>query len=590
MTAHAPARESSRRRVVRWILVVAAAVVVVAAVLFVRDALRARDSFTAIMEDLPAIQEALLDGDPERLDALVAELQQHTATARASTDGPVWWVAGNFPVLGDNAAVLTLMAEVMDDVALDVLPPLAEARSSLADGVLQISGSRIDLEPIRQAAAPLTAAYDAVVDADDRLQDFDPTDLVSQLAGPFDQAAASMAELRTVVTTGRDLTTLLPPMLGDEGRREYLVLAQSNAELRATGGVPGAILLISADDGLVTLERTATASDIGPFSEPVLDLRPDDLAMYGEGLGRFIQDVTMTPQFPVGAHIAAEMWQQSQGSPVDGVIAVDPVALSFLLDQIGPIEVDGATLDAGNVIDTLLSEVYLANPDPADADAVFARVASAVVDAVFDGQTDAGDLLDAVTRAADERRLLIWSAHAAEQALLSEGGAGGDFDAATTAVGIFLNDGTRSKMSYYLDTDVTLVSSECTAAGRVDTIELRLSSTLSSELAPTLPSYVTGVDLPPDRLGTIRTNVSLHSAVGGQIVNIARDGSVIGGDVSETDGRTITVFTQDLAPQESVTFRMDVIAASGDVAGVMELWMTPSARSAGLHQYETATC
>lgn len=589
MSAGARSRLRSRRRVVRWIVLAAAALIVVAGVLFVRDALSARDSFRAVMEDLPAAQDALLSGDVEGFDDLVGKLQDSTALARASTDGPIWWIAGKIPVVGGNAAALTLVAGVVDDIAVDVLPNLGSASAVLSDGGLQITDSRIDLEPVREAAVPIETAYATVVDADDRLQAFDASNLISEIADPYAQAAAELSELRAAVSTGRDLTVLLPPMLGAEEPRQYIVLAQTNAELRSTGGVPGAILLISADDGQITLERTATSSEIGPFSEPVVELRPDDLAMYGEGLGRFIQDVTMTPRFPVGAEIAAAMWGDSQGESVDGVIAVDPVALSFLLEEIGPVDVGGWTLDAGNVVDVLLSEIYLEHPDPDDADAMFAEVASAVLGRLLAGGTGGGDLLDAVTRATDERRMLVWSAHAAEQELLSTT-VGGDFDDAASTVGIFLNDGTRSKLSYYLDTEVTLLASSCTAAGRVDTIEFRLTSNLSSDELSELPSYVTGVDLPEELLGTVRTNIALHSAVGGEVINITRDGTAIGGQFYDSNGRAVTVFTQDLAPGESVAYQMDFLASPDDITGVTDLWTTPTTRSPGLHQYDTTYC
>ena len=568
----------------------AAAAGVVAA-LFIRDALAAQASFRAAMADLPAVEQALLDGDLERFDELVAGLQEHTGAARASTDGPLWWLASRIPVAGSNAAALTLVAEVVDDIAVEVLPQLATSGAILADGGLQVSGGRIDLDPIREAGASLAAAHSVIVGADDKLHEFDTANLVGEIAGPFDQAVARTSELRTAVTTGHDITALLPPMLGGDGPRQYLVLAQNNAELRSTGGIPGALLLISADDGVITMERQASAAEIGPFAEPVLELRPGDVEMFGENPGRFIQDVTLTPQFPVAAELAAQMWRRSHGETVDGVMAVDAVALSFLLEQIGPIEVEGgATLDASNVVQVLLAEVYLQYTESEDSDAVFTLAAQAVVERVLTGGADAAALFSAITRAGEEGRLLIWSAHPDEQERLASGSFGSDFDAATTAVGIFLNDATRSKMSYYFDTETTLIASSCTDAGRIDTVELRLTSTLTEEMAQRLPSYVTGIDLPPELWGTSRTSIGFYSAVDGQVIDIRRDDVAIGGQRYTIDGRDITVITHDLAPGESVVFQVSFLAAPGDKVGLTELWSSPTWEASGRYRIEPTYC
>lgn len=590
MTAQGQRSARPRRRLVRWIFIVVAAVIVVVAILFVRDALTARDSFGAVMDELPEVEQAVLDGDVARYDDLVAGLQQNTASARASTDGPLWWLAARIPVVGDNAAALTLMAEVIDDVAVDVLPNLGDAAALLTDGGLQFTDAQIDLEPIRQAGTHLGLAEDAMVDIEDRIEAFDATDLVDQIADPFDQATSALSDLQSAITTGHELSVLLPPMLGGDGPRHYLVIAQNSAELRTAGGIAGTMLLMGADDGAVSLERVATSEDVGPFAEPVVELRPGDLEMFGQAPGRFIQDVTMPAQFPEGAAIAAEMWRQAQGETVDGVIAVDPVALSFLLEQVGSIEVDGMALDSSNVVDVLLSDVYREYPDPTDSDAVFAQVAAAVVERVLNGQTDAGALVEAITHASAERRLLIWSAHADEQAVISGGSFGADFDAASTAAGIFFNDGTRGKMSYYLKTEINLVGSVCTAAGRVDTVELRLSSSAPEDAADSLPGYVLGPYMPSDLWGTIRTNVSFFSAVDGRVINITRNDALIGGDSYEVAGRSITALTQDLAPGEVVTFRIDFLAAPQDVTGVTDLWMTPTSSAPGLYQFDMTYC
>jgi Protein of unknown function (DUF4012) len=68
----------------------------------------------------------------------------------------------------------------------------------------------------------------------------------------------------TTATAARAVR-LLPPMLGANGPREYLLLVQNNAEQRATGGIPGSVALLRAVDGAVTVgaHRGARIGHVG---------------------------------------------------------------------------------------------------------------------------------------------------------------------------------------------------------------------------------------------------------------------------------------------------------------------------------------
>ena len=47
-------------------------------------------------------------------------------------------------------------------------------------------------------------------------------------------------------------------MLGGEGERRYLVAFQNNAEVRATGGMPGSLVTLTARDGRLEMGRSLT--------------------------------------------------------------------------------------------------------------------------------------------------------------------------------------------------------------------------------------------------------------------------------------------------------------------------------------------
>src|SRR5690606_173047 len=152
---------------------------------------------------------------------------------------------------------------------------------------------------------------------------------------------------------------LLPAMLGGEEQRNYLVLFQNNAEARATGGLVGAMAVVSAEDGQLALGQQSAPKEFGEQPEPVLPLTDAELALYDRQLGTFVQDVNFTPHFPRSAELARAFWGLRYPEQLDGVLSIDPVALSYLLRATGPIEVQGRQLTADNAVDVLLNRVYV---------------------------------------------------------------------------------------------------------------------------------------------------------------------------------------------------------------------------------------
>ena len=80
--------------------------------------------------------------------------------------------------------------------------------------------------------------------------------------------ATSPATCRTSSTTlaatargGATVTRLVPPMLGQDGPRQYLLVVQNNAEIRSTGGLPGSLQILRADNGKLTLAEQRSVDD-----------------------------------------------------------------------------------------------------------------------------------------------------------------------------------------------------------------------------------------------------------------------------------------------------------------------------------------
>ncbi|WP_217576954.1 DUF4012 domain-containing protein, partial [Streptomyces sp. GbtcB7] len=80
--------------------------------------------------------------------------------------------------------------------------------------------------------------------------------------------------------------------------------------------------------------------------------------IYQDKPGRYLQNVTQVPDFSLSARLAQE-FAAREGREVSSVIAIDPVALSYLLEATGPVRLPtGDELTSTNVVKLLLSDVY----------------------------------------------------------------------------------------------------------------------------------------------------------------------------------------------------------------------------------------
>ncbi|PJJ70282.1 uncharacterized protein DUF4012 [Sediminihabitans luteus] len=586
-----------------WLLAALVGVLVCVAFL-VRDALTAKDALEHALDGVPAAEQAVRDGDAEAARRALADVQPWTESARTHTDGWLWWVAAHVPGVGADAHAVTVTSASVDTITQDVLPPLVEAAGLLSAGGSQ--GGGVALAPVAAVAPQVVAASSTMDDVVADLAAIDTSALLPVLADPVEQVQDKSVELAGTVAAGATLAELLPPMLGDDGPRRYLLMSLNSAELRAAGGIPGAVAALDVEDGAVTLGPQLASGDLMPGAEPVGPIDPEDLALYSDRLGRFPQDTVLTPDFPTAASLLTSMWQRAEPGQVDGVIATDPVALSYLLGATGPVRVRGVDVTQDDAVAMLLRDAYAEHEAGPETDAFFADVAAAVLSTLTTGGTDPAAAADALFRAAGEHRIQVWSTHEDEAARLQDTVVSGALDAsprAASSLGVFFNDAVSGKMSYYLDSSVEVVASRCEYLTRVDTVDVTLTSTAPADAATSLPAYVTGLGPLGWSAGDIVMNVVVYSPVGGSVGVVTRGDQQLTGGLSTTHGRRgATQVTQLLAPGDSVVLRVEVTSLGagpglGDAdarrasrTGELDVWSTPTVTEPGLQTVAVPSC
>lgn len=545
------------------------------------DMRQVQSDLTDVASGISTIQDSVLAGDTDDVQPVIASVQADAAEAERITSRPHWSIAAALPWVGPNVSALRTVVTSADDIAADALPQLSAIADLLDPGQLVPVDGSIDLAPLTEAAPAIVASDASVQAAHEEIAAIDRDALLPVVADAVDEVAVHFDEAASQTGMAARVVQLLPAMLGDGQPRDYLVLVQNNAEPRATGGIPGVVLLLHAESGRLEITEQRSALSIGRFADPVLELGSDETALFGTQLGRYMQDVTFTPDFPRTAQLAQAMWQERYDLEVDGVLSIDPVALQGMLAATGPITVDGVELTEENAAEVLLNGIYLDRPDPEDQDAFFASAASAVFTEFSSGSADATTAVDALADQVATGRVSLWSAHPDEQALLSgstiAGELRGQFED-RPIVGVFVNDGSAAKIGYYLDSRVTLESMQCRPNGSQELhLQIELTSTAPADAATALPDYVTGAGSDYVDPGDMRFNLLLYAPTGGAITAVnASDGSE--GVLSQLhQGLPVAARSVLLGPGESASFEVTMLSGP-DSTGDPLLRLTPGAR------------
>ncbi len=586
------------RRPRRWGAWVAGALAVglvvlgVSAVLVLLDARRAETSLRAAVVTVEKVQSGVLSGDADAVAPELALLQEQTGVAVSNTDGPHWWIAAHTPVVGESVAAVQTLARVVDNLATSALPSLGEAIKVLDPSVLMPQQGKINARAFVDVVPSVIAADDAVQASQTQLASIDEEQVIGRVAGPVTELKAMVGKTAQMTELASKAAQLIPPMLGAYSQRQYVILAQSPAEIRATGGHPGAVLQLTTDNGQLSLGGRRGGGEL--FSEtPILPLTPQEELLFTDRLMTFGVDATLTPDFPRTAEITRAQWSKEFGADVDGVVAIDPVALGYLLEATGPVKMsDGSTLNSSNAAQVLLNGIYLDKRKTiAQQDDYFSEAADAVFESFLEGTPNVRAGMAALMRAAEEGRWLVWSADPREQSVLSGTALSGELVGereGSPVVGVFLNDASATKMSYYLDYSVKVAGTKCLAGdARQLTTSVDITSTAPPEAAK-YPPYLSGTgQVTP---GHSLTNVMVYSPAGGRIENVTVDGapySAMGLYVHHD--MEVAQVTLDLGPGES--HRLEVVMETAGAAqqGTTQLHVTPGSRLAA-QIVEDSTC
>lgn len=502
------------------------------------------------------LKEAIGQGDLEEAAALSTRIAHHAQSAHELTSDPIWRGFGLVPWLGPNFSAVSDVAEIADDVASDALVPVLDAAGELDLASLGLSNGAVDLTPFAKIEPSLADASDTLSSAEERALRIDADATLPPLADAVREMRSTVTQAATVVGSLHGASALLPSMLGADGPRNYVIAMQNNAELRSSGGIIGAIALLHAENGRISLVQQASVPDFPSLDTPI-PLSESTVALFEDQPGRYMQNLTSIPDFTEAGPAIAKRWKDRFGQPVDGVIAVDAVMTENLLAATGPLAFGPFDATKETVVSLLLSEIYAAIPDPLVQDEIFSQAAGVLLSAALT-KAEPKDLVAALAESADQHRIRIWSAHEDEEKLLAASSLGGALptDDTETHVGVLFNDTTGGKMDYYTDAAISTAVGVCDGEPTTQ-VTVTWTNDAPADAATSLPPYVTAEGFYGVPAGSVRTLIAVYGPEGATPSHIDRDGKEESVQTALLGSRSAVQHQVLLAPGESSTITVE---------------------------------
>ena len=368
------------------------------------------------------------EADLAKAEALLDDAERGFHRARQAFDDPLMWIGQRLPLVGGSVKATVVLTEIglegsrLGQDAVAITRTYQRVRDEGGGTLTERAGEILsEVEPsmsaIKSRLSRIRGKQEQVASAS----------LLPDLASAFREIDADLAELDEAVRNYDDLAAFVPDLLGFNGRRSYLVLAQNNAELLPTGGLISVYGFITIQDGRIQeqyfQDAISYATDWRQPSDSYIE-PPAPLKRYL--LKNFTWNLSVSnwsPHFPSAAQEAERFFRLAGGPEIDGVIAINVHTIEELLRVTGPVAVEsyGVTVTAENAFDVIEEHTRLAQEGQEQVRKAFVglladELLSRLMRAPPEQWTP---LLDALGRLRDQRQLFLFS-HVEEMQLLAQ--------------------------------------------------------------------------------------------------------------------------------------------------------------------------
>ena len=438
----------------------------------------------------------VLAGDKESAQDSAASVAARVRGLSGELSWPIWSLATLLPAVGSDISRVRELAAVAADLCDGALVSYVQALP--ADTPVQPlrADKSIDAYALQTLVRPLASVSASIKRAADEMQQMGGSDR-EQLDEAIGAAKTGLSLLDGLAQNADTAADKLPAMLGEEGDRSYLLVAQQNSELRSTGGFWGSAGILSLRKGKIELGEFSTGAHFSNYLDEsqALSETEEEKVLFGERVCRIPADSNFIPDFPTAIGRYREMWLRCGQPDVQGAIALDPVFLQWMLALTGGITTEsGTVVDGTNAARILEHDIYYELPVK-EQDAFFSEVAKLAFAKLMASNThiDASAALRCIGRAFDTRRLQLWMVDDDEESVMLSLGCAGEVssDIVDPVLGVYFNNSSYSKLSGWLKAETRIAGRTENADGSTSyEVVTTMTNTMAAEEEEGLPKYV----------------------------------------------------------------------------------------------------
>lgn len=501
---------------------------------------------SAVMKDITDLKDQVLGEQGDAAKATAADIAKRAANMKSETSGWAWTVAGYVPVYGSDVSTVRELSTILDELSTQAVTPLVNEASQVSIKSMIGSDGSINVEQAQRLVSALDNAAPVITQCAARIEKL-PDAHLDQIKEPLEKAKSKVGKLDTITKFVDQIAPTFSQMLGANGQpRTYLIVAQTNSEIRSTGGMPGSIGSLTVSNGRIDLGDFRSCWEVAPNFEGMGEngtrvlasdqvnvdvlgplLTDEELNVFGDRLVRYTNDMNFVPDWSRAALFMSSAWEYKGYGEVAGVIGIDPVFLQDLMAMSGTsiTAPNGIVVDGSNAARMLLHDAYYLPVD--EQDSFFEAVAAQAFEAFLQniGNVSMTKLAQTINKEMDSRRLLVWMKDAGEESAMETLGCDGKLphDEAEPAVGFYIDDESYSKIFWYLKIESTIGEGTKNSDGSMTypvTVTWRNMLQDESEMS----NYMQTHNAARRSNGDMIEGVYLSAPAGGRITDIQLDG------------------------------------------------------------------
>jgi hypothetical protein len=272
--------------------------------------------------ELSVAIESVVTGDAESARPHFAAALLAAEDANGAIAHPAFGFAGLLPVIGDNIDAAAAVADASRETAIAGRSLVGVARDlGWTDIGLPATAAagRLDVQAMESATPGMEDVVARLGSALERLHGSGGGRLIGPVATGYRDAVEGLTRRTELATRFRDALRLMPVMFGGRQPRRYLISVPSLGVPRPDGGTPAATAVLTATNGVLTMDPLAPAAEQ-------------------------LTEVPSSPDWPTTARALIAEAEALGAGRLDGVVQLDAVSLQDLVWVSGDVPVRGRPL------------------------------------------------------------------------------------------------------------------------------------------------------------------------------------------------------------------------------------------------------